>query len=512
MIRFAQNVLISFSIGILLVITFSPFTHVLALEQSPMKCDFRMFQANASYQLPYKFDTAELKTSSWVEPDSYLIYSFNLTTNTSDRKTITQMLLSQVSGPDEHLEILAVRPQNGSCSVDSNKHITCNTSYSFAESATDPIDVLVKISGDTAPKTTSSMFTVDTSAGSTSCTNWLQIKARLAAPNPIQWETPYARLTSGDFYIRVGNQKFYGKQPIIFNSSPGVTQTTLEATWHENSVEMRLYLYFRKKDANMWELYEMRTFNGQNPGDWVYYKDSLGNPVTSTIGYHDYAAERTFIPTNQIDAEVFCKSCEFNALMPQPVVVSPSGYSLEPLIGLPKGEIIALSNNPSSSYGVNVVLRDSSGVVVKDQRNMMYQWVSENPLVAKVKAGVLNNGNGTCGFDILLPCPLNHGDITGGKAGLTTIDVLVTSSSSGTLLAKTSFPVKVFDIQEVITNPSPIPSGATLSPEQKELLRVKQDVARLSSELAAQKRNVSSLEVLINAIRQFLNSIFGKKL
>ncbi|MBI3385002.1 hypothetical protein HY030_02300 [Candidatus Gottesmanbacteria bacterium] len=132
--------------------------------------------------------------------------------------------------------------------------------------------------------------------------------------NSINWSTSYAKLSASDFYIRIGDKKFYGKDATL-NSSPGNYYTTLEATWHENDVEMRMNMYFQKfVDTGMWEMFELRTYNGNNPGDWIYYKDSHGNKVTSTPGYHNYQYLRTFIPLNSnSSSEIYCSKCSITA-------------------------------------------------------------------------------------------------------------------------------------------------------------------------------------------------------
>lgn len=328
-------------------------------------------------------------------------------------------------------------------------------------------------------------------------------------PNPIRWETPYARLTSRDFSIRIDDTFFYGKEPITLHSDPGIERTTLEATWQENDVEMRLFLYFRKIESNMWELYEMRSYNGQLQGDWIYYKDALGNPAKSTIGYHDYTDSRVFLPTENEDAEITCKACEFEAFLPKPVPVSPYGYSLEPLIGLPKGEIITLSTNPMTGYGVNVILRDSNNQVVTDQSQFAYQWTTNNPQILSLTTSTLDYGNNTCAYGIITPCPLNHVDLKGLVPGQTTVRVEIIRQNDNAVIAQTSFPVKVIEAAILQQIPSPNPS-VTLTAEQQELVRVKRDLTRISEELEEQKRSVNALQRVVESIKIFLQRIFGR--
>lgn len=470
-----------------------------------------MFQVDQNYKLPYKYDTAEIANSSTINPDSFLVYSFIVKSNTSERKSLTNVVLQQVAAGREPLEILDTKTPNGSCNLNpETKTVKCTLSYSFTDSAHYPLEFLVKIKGSAQETNTSSMFTVTTNVGSASCANFLRIKPVPTIVNPIKWETPYAALSASDFYIRIGNQKFYGKEPIYLHSDPGVDKTTLEAIWRENDVEMRLFLYFRKIENTMWEMYDMRSYNGRSPGDWLNtYKDSLGNEIKSTIGYHNYAASRTFVPTGNQDAEIFCKSCEINAFLPKPLPTTAYGYSLEPLIGLPQGKIITFSNDPRGGYGVNVILRDSHGQTVTNQADFTYQWSTENPQIVSMTPGTLDYGNNTCAYGILPPCPFNHVDLKGLLPGQTNIIVKVVRQTDQAVIAQTSFPVKVIEARELTQIPTPNPS-TTLSPQEQELIRVKQDLTRISQELESQKKSVSALNKLVEAIRYFLEKIFGR--
>jgi hypothetical protein len=104
--------------------------------------------------------------------------------------------------------------------------------------------------------------------------------------NPIDWTTDQVYFKADNFSIEIGDTKFYGNVPNLrVVSDPGSdSYTTLEASWWENGVEMRLYMYFRS-DGNNWQMYELRTYNGQNPGDWVVFwafnPEPLGEPYYS---------------------------------------------------------------------------------------------------------------------------------------------------------------------------------------------------------------------------------------
>ncbi len=95
-----------------------------------------------------------------------------------------------------------------------------------------------------------------------------------AAPG-IHWATPYAELTATDLSIETGSLRFVGSGPVDVHSDPGTaTYRTLEASWQEQGVEMRLFIYFAA-DADSWWVTGMRTYDGRNPPNWAYYDGPL---------------------------------------------------------------------------------------------------------------------------------------------------------------------------------------------------------------------------------------------
>ena len=495
-------------LGVISFLASAFFFPALAQTNNGLSCEFHLFAVDAGYQLPYRYDSPEVANSSTINPDTYYVYSFIIRSNTSDRKSLTKAVFQQVKGINEPLEILNIQPQNGTCQIDQgNKSATCNLDYSFTDSAHYPIEYLVKIKGSSQENTTSSLFSVTTTAGTTQCANWLRIKPAQTIINPILWETPYASLKSSDFYIRIGDQKFYGQKPVYIRSDPSLDKTTLEVTWQEKEVEMRLFLYFQKTANNMWELYEVRSYNGQAQGDWIYYQDSLGNKITSLIGSQNYAYERIFKPTNGQDAEIYCKGCSFNAFMPTVMVISDQGYSLKPLIGLPEGETITLSTDPMTGYGVNVLLLDKNQQTVLNQSGFEYHWSVDNAEIVALIPGTINYGNGSCAYSIFAPCPFNHVDLKGLKSGSARVKVAVVRLSDNQWLAETTFPVKVIEAAK-LKAVAEYDGSSQVSVEEEELIKVKRDLDRLSQELAEQKQEVNRLRQIIDSIKQFLNRIF----
>ena len=114
--------------------------------------------------------------------------------------------------------------------------------------------------------------------------------------NPINWRTDRVSLQAEDFYIIANGQKYFGKTgEIAFHSDPGsYGYTTLEVTWQENEREMRLYMYFYANESEWW-LNEIRTYNGQIPGDWITYQGPFFR-VPRGVSFHgdEYLLASTF--------------------------------------------------------------------------------------------------------------------------------------------------------------------------------------------------------------------------
>ena len=68
---------------------------------------------------------------------------------------------------------------------------------------------------------------------------------------------------------------------IEISGDPGSdTYTTLEVTWLEHDVEMRVYIYFEADDAE-WRAFEMRIYDGNDPGEWVTWE---GEQFSASLG------------------------------------------------------------------------------------------------------------------------------------------------------------------------------------------------------------------------------------
>ena len=101
-----------------------------------------------------------------------------------------------------------------------------------------------------------------------------------AQASSVNWTTPQVTLSASDLSITTNGTTFNPSNTSI-HSDPGTpSYTTLEATWYEQGVEMRLYMYLGV-DNGQWKVTEIRTYNGQVNGDWLYYPGFTGGSLGS---------------------------------------------------------------------------------------------------------------------------------------------------------------------------------------------------------------------------------------
>lgn len=89
----------------------------------------------------------------------------------------------------------------------------------------------------------------------------------------VAWQTDVVTAAAADFFIEAGGQRYVGvPNATSVHSDPGdLHYWTLEAEWREHDREMRLYVYFAADDRDWWAS-EIRTYDGRDPADWIYYR------------------------------------------------------------------------------------------------------------------------------------------------------------------------------------------------------------------------------------------------
>ena len=132
--------------------------------------------------------------------------------------------------------------------------------------------------------------------------------------NAVSWETETVSLSASNFYIVAGGKVFTADvDNVEVDGDPGSENyTTLEVTWEEHGVEMRVYMYF-EADGENWYAYEVRTYDGAEEADWVYYEDEF---FTSPLGqaYSIMAFGRQFgnfeLAFNDLSVQAFTSAGE----------------------------------------------------------------------------------------------------------------------------------------------------------------------------------------------------------
>jgi hypothetical protein len=95
----------------------------------------------------------------------------------------------------------------------------------------------------------------------------------VGAGDTVRWQTEVVSLEATDFFIEAGGQRYLGAPGAMsVRSDPGdLTYWTLEVAWREHGREMRLNFYFAADERDWW-VSEVRTYDGRDPADWIYYK------------------------------------------------------------------------------------------------------------------------------------------------------------------------------------------------------------------------------------------------
>ena len=144
------------------------------------------------------------------------------------------------------------------------------------------------------------------------------------APKALSASTQYVSIQASGFLINTGANGTYST-PTTFsdvNSDPpgggDDNRTTLELTWFESGREMRMFMYF-SKNASSWKLDELRTYNGNVSGDWIYYtvQDNQGNPIQAPIDSSYTNPGITFYGTNVYGSSVSFANLNLRASLNQ---------------------------------------------------------------------------------------------------------------------------------------------------------------------------------------------------
>lgn len=197
----------------------------------------------------------------------------------------------------------------------------------------------------------------------------------------INWTTNDVSLKTDGFAITIDGKRYRALDPKIEIRSdpadpPSYEYTTLEAKWFENGVEMRMNLYFSYKPGQFWKLYEVRTYNGQKQGDWIYYTptDTNGNAIQHSLGETYQKAGALTLKSSQGSTITF-ENIKLKAFTNNPFPDS--------------GETTGISNpksgTPSADQSVDTLQQKVSDLEEKLQKSEAKQSMLEQRIADLVK-------------------------------------------------------------------------------------------------------------------------------
>jgi hypothetical protein len=101
-------------------------------------------------------------------------------------------------------------------------------------------------------------------------------EAVVTEPHQIDWKTEVVTLTAREFSIVAGGKTFRAATPKVdVNSDPGdATSRTLETTWFEDGIEVRLNFYFANDATASW-VSGIQVYDGALPGEWLVAKGAF---------------------------------------------------------------------------------------------------------------------------------------------------------------------------------------------------------------------------------------------
>lgn len=274
-----------------------------------------------------------------------------------------------------------------------------------------------------------------------------EVTATTAVPAPasggaLKAETRQVALTADALTIDAGGSRFVTVQPLQVHSDPGdAGYTTLELSWSERGVEMRLNAYFLS-DGREWWSNEIRTYDGSVQGGWItytgdFFRRPLGAPFTGdfTIATPDPAVGRLHLANARLEAFRRTPEC----------ATATGRFVLDP------GTSPITIEGDASGYGVNVRLLDTTTCqAVADQDRYAYDWDTADPGIVRVGG---------------LPVPATsiprHVDLTPVGKGRTTVHVTAHDPATGATVAEADLEVVVGDVKHI---PAPTVTGRPPAP------------------------------------------------
>jgi hypothetical protein len=207
----------------------------------------------------------------------------------------------------------------------------------------------------------------------------VHVAGQPGAPVAVHFATPQVRFDAAALAIDADGQRFTSAGSTVdVNSDPGTRDkyTTLELTWTERGVEMRLYAYFAS-DGHDWWATELRTYNGKSNGDWIFYTNTY---FRTPLG-HAFTGNVDLSPTDGT-GHLHISNLRLQAFLPPIACEHPTTrYALEvpyARADMPKGA-------GGFGLGITTLLDTATCTPVADPHAFSFDWQIADPAVAKIE-------------------------------------------------------------------------------------------------------------------------------
>lgn len=249
----------------------------------------------------------------------------------------------------------------------------------------------------------------------------------------VHFATPQVRFDAASLLIDADGQRFTSAASTVnVHSDPGTRNeyTTLELTWTERSIEMRLYMYFAS-DGHDWWATELRTYNGSSPGDWIFYTHTY---FRTPLG-HAFVGDVDLTPT-QGRGHLHISNLRLQPFLPPSACEHPtSAYALEvsyDRVDMPKGA-------DGFGLGTTTLLDTASCAAVVDPHAFTFDWTIANPAIAKIETAA----DQPLRTELLGADPTQAMSLAPSSHGTTTLHVVAHRRTNGQLVATADIPVTV---------------------------------------------------------------------
>lgn len=174
---------------IFLLSTHSPLLSTVAAT-SQLSCKVNIIKVANGYKLPYQGDGYHLDNArARLLPGDTFIYTFDLSAEDPQYQDhIRQVTAYQNQGSNEPISILETYLPNGnSCTIDSEKRVSCSFDYGFTESASEPLYFLMRVDKKPASPSTSTLFSIETDLGTTNCASFIYFTEPEVPAKTVAW-------------------------------------------------------------------------------------------------------------------------------------------------------------------------------------------------------------------------------------------------------------------------------------------------------------------------------------